>query len=432
MSNFVPGLAGIPAAKSSISFVDGEKGILEYRGIRIETLSEKSSFEEVAYLLLYGKLPRSQQLSAFTERLVAARPLPEPLVQLIKNFPKTAHPMDALQTGVSAMAMFAGDADYNDASVREEKAIEIIAQTPIIVGLFNRCRAGAKPVTSDPSLSHAANFVYVTTGEKPDPLSEHIMDVSLILHADHTMNASTFAARVTASTLASPYAAISAAVGSLSGSLHGGANERVLEQLGAMGAKENVRAKVADMVANRVKIMGLGHRVYKTKDPRAKVLQKLAVALFEANGKSDVYDIALELEDATRDSLGARGIYPNVDFYSGIVYDKLAIPTDLFTPIFAVSRVAGWLAHWLEQMQDNKTIVRARSMAANTTLPTASATRGNDLVWGTLESRTGAVGTSYGPRAAPFGGVGGNRPVRIVYSLGVASPLFPIGYHLFT
>ena len=354
MPDYVPGLAGIPAAESAISFIDGEEGLLAYRGIRIEELAAHSTFEEVTYLLLYGELPTALELDAFSQRLAAARSLPADLVSLIQKFPRTAHPMDVLQTGVSALAMYGKPADYTQADVREQRAIEIIAQVPMIIGAFHRHREGLEMVAPDPSLSHAGAFLFMINGEKPDAITERIMDVSLILHADHTMNASTFAMRVTASTLASPYASTSAAVGSLSGSLHGGANERVLIQLQKIGSKDNVKPVVEEMMEKKQKIMGLGHRVYHTKDPRATILQGLATELFEAKGASPMYDVAVELEDVTREPLGSRGIYPNVDFYSGIVYEKLGVPTDLFTPIFAVSRASGWLAHWLEQMNDNK------------------------------------------------------------------------------
>lgn len=361
MSDYVPGLAGIPAARSSISFVDGEKGVLEYRGIRIEELATRSTFEEVAYLLLAGKLPATSQLKAFSEALNAARRMPPELVTVLRHFPTTAHPMAVLQTAIGALGMLNTQTDYAVPEVREKQALEIIAVTPTIIGAFHQMRSGNEPLEPDISLGHAADFLRMTTGKDPDKLSARVMDVCLILHADHTMNASTFTARVTASTGASPYSLTAAAVGSLSGPLHGGANERVLQLLEKIGSKDNVRPVISDMVANKQKIMGLGHRVYKTKDPRAKILQTLATEVFEAKGKSKTYDIAVELEDVAKELLGAKGIYPNVDFYSGIVYEKLGIPTDLFTPVFAVARSAGWLAHWLEQMKDNR-IFRPRQI----------------------------------------------------------------------
>lgn len=363
MTEYVPGLAGIPAARSSISFVDGERGILEYRGIRIETLAARSSFEEVAYLLLAGKLPTGTQLKAFSEALNAARKLPPEIGQMLRTFPAGGHPMAALQTAIAALGMLDSDADYSVPEVRERKAIEIISITPTIVAAFHRLRQGLEPLDPDTSLGHAADFLRMTTGEAPDVLTSRVIDVSLILHADHTMNASTFTARVTASTGASPFAVTSAAVGSLSGPLHGGANERVLQMLNRIGTKKNVRPMIAEMIENKQKIMGLGHRVYKTKDPRATVLQQLAAEVFAARGKSKIYDVATEVETIAAELLGSKGIYPNVDFYSGIVYDKLGIQADLFTPVFAVARCAGWLAHWLEQMRDNR-IFRPRQIYA--------------------------------------------------------------------
>ncbi len=361
MTDYVPGLAGVPAARSSISFIDGNAGILEYRGIRIEALAEHSTFEEVSYLLLYGTLPSRDELDRFSASLGQARRLPRGLEALIGSFPKDAHPMDVLQTAVAGLGMFRPHGGYSQASVREETALDIIAKVPSIVAAFERHRQGEKTVAPDGSLGHAADFIRMTTGETPDELSARVMDVALILHADHTMNASTFAARVTASSGASPFAVVSSAIGCLSGSLHGGANERVLVQLGEIGSVSKVRETITSMIDKKEKIMGLGHRVYKTKDPRATILQGLTTELFEARGRSDTYDLALELEAVAGELLGHKGIYPNVDFYSGIVYDKLGIPRDLFTPIFAVSRATGWMAHWLEQMRDNR-IFRPRQV----------------------------------------------------------------------
>ena len=310
MPEYIPGLAGVPAAQSSISFVDGENGILEYRGIRIEELTRNSSYEETAYLLLHNKLPTESELKAFSDKLANNRPIPPQLVELIKGFPREAHPMDALQTGVAALGMFSKGGDYSDPAFREEKAVAITAQFPTIVGAFQQVRDGKEPLEPDSSLSHAADFLRMLTGTMPDELDVHIIDTSLILHADHTMNASTFTARVTASTIANPYAVVGAAVGSLSGPLHGGANERVLIMLRSVGDKSKIKGWVEEKTAKKERIMGLGHRVYKTKDPRSIILQELAVQLFDKKGKSDVYDIALELEEVTKDTLGAKGIYP--------------------------------------------------------------------------------------------------------------------------
>lgn len=354
MSEFVPGLAGVPAARSAVSFIDGEAGILEYRGIRVETLAEKSTYEEVAYLLVYGRMPTGAELKAFSAAMHTHRFLSKDVLEIIRRFPPTAHPMDALQTAVASLGMDRPSIDYSREDIREEEALRIIAKMPAIVAAFERLRKGAKAVAPDSSLGHAADFLHMLTGTVPDELSARVMNACLVVHADHTMAASTFVGRVTGSTGASPYAVVCAAVGALSGPLHGGANERVLLQLRTIGSPSRVREFVTDMLERQQKIMGLGHRVYRTKDPRAHIIQDLAQKLFATKGKSDVYDIALELEAVAKEMLSTKGVYPNVDFYAGIVYDKLGIPSDLFTPIFAVSRAAGWMAHWLEQMRDNR------------------------------------------------------------------------------
>ena len=354
MIEYIPGLEKVPAAQSEISFIDGQKGVLEYRGIRIEDLAEKSNFEEVVYLLIRGVLPTQKQLDEFTHRIRQARPLSRELKRIVESFPREGHPMAALQTCVSAMGLYMSQGGGVDEEVREARAIELIGKFPTLVAAAHRARMGAEIIDPDLSLNRSADFLRMVTGEMPDEISSHVLNVSLILHADHTMNASTFAARVTASTESEPAAAIAAAVGSLSGPLHGGANERVLVMLEEIGSKENVGKWVDDKLARKEKIMGLGHRVYKTKDPRATILQKLASELFSQKGTSPLYEIAVEIEKQTEDQLGQRGIYPNVDFYSGIVYNKLDVPTDLFTPIFAISRIAGWMAHWLEQMRHNR------------------------------------------------------------------------------
>lgn len=361
MPEYVPGLEGIPAARSSISFVDGEAGILEYRGYRIETLAEQSNYEEVTYLLFYGKLPSEGELKAFSESLNTDRGIPDELGAIIRGLPTTAHPMAALQVGVAALGSFDEKADFSEPAERDAAARRIVAKIPTLVATFHRYREGLEPVAPDTSLGHAADFLRMLTGEDPDELGARIMDAALVLHADHTMNASTFTSRVAGSSGASPYAAAAAAVGSLSGPLHGGANERVLIQLREIGSKSRVRDIVTEMVDKRQKIMGLGHRVYKTKDPRAHILQRFATELFKKKGKSDVYGVAVELEKVAGELLGDKRIYANVDFYSGILYDKMGIPTDLFTPIFAVARAAGWMAHWLEQMSDNR-IFRPRQV----------------------------------------------------------------------
>ena len=358
---YVPGLAGVPAAESEISYIDGERGLLAYRGIPIQELASRSSFEETTYLLLHGRLPHRPELQEFGERLKRHRGVKFHLAEIVKRLPEGAHPMNALQASVAALGSLYPGRDVNDPRVQDETAIRLIAKLPTLVAMFQRIREGNEPVPPRDDLSHAANFLYMLAGREPDPLAARVMDTNLILHADHTFNASTFAARVVASTLADGYTVIAAAVGSLSGPLHGGANERVMDLLEEIGAPGNARPFLEAKLARKEKVMGLGHRVYKVKDPRAYILERLAQQLFDKLGASPLYDTAKAVETAADELLGSKGIYPNVDFYSGIVYDRLGIPRDLFTPIFAVSRVAGWCAHWLEQVRSNR-IFRPRQV----------------------------------------------------------------------
>ena len=353
-SKFVPGLAGVPAAQSSISYIDGELGVLEYRGHRIETLAEKSSFEEVCWLLLEGRLPTARELAEFERELVFARALPESLLDAVAHLPHDGHPMHALQASIAALGMCSKKPDLHDEEACRAACIRLIAATPILIAAFHRARKEQRYVAPDPSLDTAANFLWQLTGEKPPALSARVLDTALVLHADHTMNASTFAARVVASTEADPYTVCASGVGALFGPLHGGANEQVLEQLAEIGSAANVKPWLERELAGKARVMGFGHRVYKTKDPRATILQKLAQELFAELGSTPLYDTAIALEREVVARLGHKGVYPNVDFFSGIVYSKLGIPTDVFTPVFGISRVAGYAAHWREQMRDNK------------------------------------------------------------------------------
>jgi len=353
---YVPGLANVPAAESSICYLDGSIGKLQYRGYPIEVLAERSTFEEVAYLLLYGALPTQPQLERFDADLKRERKVKFRIIDLLKVLPESGHPMDALISAVAAMSMFYPGDHVNDAEFRNACCVRLIAKLPTIVAAWQRIRSGDDPYRSRPDLGHAANFLYILNGEEPEPLIARTMDVALILHAEHQMNASTFSARVTGSALADPYAVIAAAIGTLSGPLHGGANEDVLKMLQTIpdARRNTVRQWAEDRLARKLKIPGFGHREYKVKDPRATILQRLAERVFEQYGSTPLYDVAIELEHQMADLVGGKGIYPNVDFYSGILYDKMKIPTDLFTPIFAVARVAGWLAHLLEQLQNNR------------------------------------------------------------------------------
>ncbi len=349
-----PGLAGVPVAESSICYIDGEQGIIEYRGIPIEQLAENSTFEETAYLLLMGRLPTRAQLDKFKFDLSRHRRLKYKVVDLIKQLPEGGHPMYALVASVAAMGMFYPCSDIMDPEQRYWAGIRLIAKMPTVTAAFHRLRRGDEHIIPRDDLDHAANFLYMLTGEVPDELTARVMDVCLILHADHELNASTFSARVTGSTLADPYCVVASAIGTLAGPLHGGANEEVLSMLREIGTLDRVRAYIEKRVKSKQLIMGMGHRVYKVKDPRATILQKLAVKLFAKHGGTPLYDVGLEVEKVAKELLGAKGIYPNVDFYSGILYDKIGISEDLFTPIFGIARVAGWVSHWIEQLKVNR------------------------------------------------------------------------------
>ena len=351
---YKPGLEGIPVTKSSISYVDGQKGILEYRGITIEELAKRSSFLETAYLLIWGELPSAQQLQDFQTHILFHRRVKYRIRDMMKCFPETGHPMDALQTSAAALGLFYARRALDDPEYIRKAVVRILAKIPTMVAAFHQMRRGNDAVQPNDELDYAANFLYMLTERVPHPLEARIFDICLTLHAEHTINASTFSAMVTASTLTDPYAVVASAVGTLAGPLHGGANEEVLLMLEKIGSVENVEPYISDLIANKQKIMGFGHRVYKVKDPRAKILQELAVELFDETGHDRYYDLALELERVIESKLGHRGIYPNIDFYSGLVYSKLGIPSDLFTPIFAIARVAGWLAHWKEQLTVNR------------------------------------------------------------------------------
>jgi len=351
---FRAGLEGVPVTQSSISFVDGQHGILEYRGIPIYELAEKSTFLETAYLLIWKELPTKEELEAFENEIQYHRRLKYHIRDMMKCFPESGHPMDALQACAAALGLFYSRRALDDPAYIRAAVVRLLAKIPTMVAAFQLMRKGNDPVQPRDDLSYAANFLYMLNEKEPDPLAAKIFEVCLVLHAEHTINASTFSAMVTASTLTDPYAVIASAVGTLAGPLHGGASEEVIEMLDQIGSVENVRPYLDDRLQRKERIMGFGHRVYKVKDPRAIILQGLAEQLFEKFGHDKYYDIATELERAVEEKLGGKGIYPNIDFYSGLVYLKLGIPTDLFTPVFAISRVAGWLAHWKEQLNENR------------------------------------------------------------------------------
>jgi citrate synthase len=358
------GLEGVPAAESSISYVGiqttdrGEKeGVLEYRSIPIQSLAASSNFVETAFLLIWGRLPTQAELTDFATEIYSHRRIKYRIVDMMKCFPETGHPMDALQASAAALGLFYSRHALPNPDYARQAVIRLLAKIPTMVAAFQLMRKGNYMVMPRDDLDYAANFLYMLTEKEPDPIVAKVMDVCLILHAEHTMNASTFSARVTASTLADPYTVIASAVGTLAGPLHGGANEEVILMLKQIGTVANVRPYVEQCLASdpKYKFMGFGHRVYKgVKDPRAMILQDLAEQLFQKFGYDPYYDVALELEHVLEEYLGPRGIYPNVDYYSGLVYRKMGIPADLFTPVFAIARVAGWLAHWNEQLEENR------------------------------------------------------------------------------
>lgn len=352
--DFMPGLAGVPAAKSAVSDVDGQRGILEYRGIRIDELCAHSSFLETAFLLLFGRLPTAGELTRFIEDITHHRRLKFRIVDLIKCLPEHGHPMDALQAAVAALGMFYPARNVTDPDNNYWSAVRLIAKLPTIVAAYARIRRGDDWIPPRDDLDLCQNFFYMLTDRVPDRVVSQSLDVCLILHAEHTMNASTFAGLVTASTLADPYTVVASSIGALKGPLHGGANEEVVQMLREIDTPDRVRPYLERKLQNKQKIMGLGHRIYKVKDPRATILQSLCQRLFTELGASQLYEVALEVERVSGELLRDKRVYPNVDFYSGIVYDKMGIEADFFTPIFAMARVAGWLAHWFEQLRENK------------------------------------------------------------------------------
>ncbi len=352
--DFMPGLAGVPAATSSISDVDGQRGVLEYRGIRVETLCSKSSYLETAYLLLFGHLPSATEFQRWVIDITHHRRVKFRIIDLLKILPESGHPMDALQAAVAALGMFYPGRNVKDVENNYWSTVRLVAKLPTIVAAWARLRHGDDPIAPRDDLGFSENFFYMLTESVAPPLWAEVFDDCLILHAEHTMNASTFTGLVTASTLADPYTVVASSIGALKGPLHGGANEEVVVMLREIGTPNKARPYVERTLQHNKKLMGFGHRVYKVKDPRATVLQELSRRLFKESGSSPLYEVALEVEKAAGTLLDKKGIYPNVDFYSGIIYDKMGIDVDLFTPLFAMSRVSGWLAHWLEQLRENK------------------------------------------------------------------------------
>lgn len=353
------GLAGIYVDESRISFIDGEQGELIYSGYDINQLANKASFEEVAYLLWNGELPTATELAAFQAELAEYLSLPSEVYDVFRALPKDTDPMAALRTGVSFLGNFDPRADGTDVPNVRRIGTRLTAQFPLLVAAFERIRNGKDPVEPKPGLSLAGNFLYTLNGEEPTEAATRVMDVALVLHAEHGANASTFVARSTASTLTDAYSAITAAVGSLKGPLHGGANTGVMKALESIGSVDNVEQYVLDTLAQPGgRVMGFGHRVYRVLDPRATVLKEVSRQLAEESGDSKWFEMSLEMVRVMDREMEARGrdIKPNVDFFSASVYRMLGFPTDTYTPIFAVARVTGWMAHLYEQYGDNRLV----------------------------------------------------------------------------
>jgi citrate synthase len=357
MSTFVKGLDGIVAAETKMSFIDGEKGVLEYVGIPIDALARNSTFEETVYLLWNTRLPTRAELDAFSADLRSRYELPGELIKMIQATPRDVQPMHMLRTMVSALSWFDKDPNAVDIPTARDKALNVLARVPTIVAAFDRHRRGLPLVAPRKDLSFAANFMNMLNDQRPTPTMERAFDVCMILHADHGLNNSTFTARVVISTLSDVYSALTAAIGSLRGPLHGGANEEVMEMLTEIGSLDKVEAYVMDKLARRAqgaRIMGFGHRVYKAIDPRATFLKTLAKQLAADTGNQKLYDMSMKIEEIMAREVSAKGIYPNVDFYSATTYHSIGLKLDLFTPMFAMSRISGWAGHVLEQLDGNR------------------------------------------------------------------------------
>jgi 2-methylcitrate synthase len=372
------GLDNVYVKESKICFIDGEASKLFYRGYSIEDLADHSTFEETSYLLIYGWLPTSGQLEKFRRQLESYRPVDPDLLQLIRSFPIHSDPMDVLRTAVSALGLYDPKPMSDDIEVRLDKGLRILAKVPTIITAFDRIRNRKEPVPPKAGLDHAADFLYMLTGNEPDAYDAHAMDVALILHAEHEMNASTFACTVTASTLADMYSILTSGIGTLRGPLHGGANEAALQTVLEVGDATRAESYVVEALAHKKKIMGFGHRVYKSWDPRYLILKRLGGELAAKKGQTKLFDTAVAIEMSARKHLEGTTIFPNVDSYSGILFHILGIRTDLFTPIFAMSRIAGWIAHSIEYLQANR-LIRPKALYVGKT----------GLAYLPLESRSG-------------------------------------------
>jgi citrate synthase len=352
------GLEGIVAANSGICWIDGETGVLAYRGIDIHELAEKSSFEETTYLLWFGRLPNQAELDEFTKRLAEARSLDPKMIDMLRGFPRSATPMEVLRTAVSALSFYDPEESDNQHDANVSKSFRLTAQIAMLVAVYDRLRKGKTVIEPDPLLSHSANFLWMLNGEKPSETATKTLDIALILHADHELNASTFAARVIAATLSDIHSAITGALGALKGPLHGGANEAVMRMLFSIDKEGTDPIEyVASLLAQKKKISGFGHRVYRTEDPRATHLRRMSEELGESSGNAKWFKMSRAIEKYI---LAEKKLNANVDFYSASTYTMLGIDIDLFTPIFAVSRISGWAAHVIEQLDDNR-LIRPRA-----------------------------------------------------------------------
>ena len=358
MTHAPKGLEGVVATTSKICYIDGEEGVLAYRGIDIHELADHSTFEETCYLLWKGALPTKSQLKDLHERLAAERKLDPAIIQMLRGLPKGAMPMDVLRTAVSALGLYDPDEKKGDHAANVSKSIRLTSQIAMIVAAYDRLRKGKDVVKPDPSLSHSANFLLMLNGEPPSKTAEQALDIALILHADHELNASTFAARVTAATLSDMHSAITSAIGALKGPLHGGANEAVFHILEDIDARKADPVEyVRSMLAQKKKVSGFGHRVYHTEDPRATHLRKMSEDLCKSSGQPKWFEMSRKIEQFIKSE---KKLNANVDFYSASTYHVLGIDVDLFTPIFAVSRISGWSAHVIEQLDDNR-LIRPRA-----------------------------------------------------------------------
>ena len=349
------GLEGVIAFASELSSIVG--ATLTYRGYVIEDLAEHSTFEEVVYLLWHGRLPRQAELDQLTHDLRSQYALPEPVLDVMHRLPTDVHPMEYVRTVTSVMALYDPDRHDNSQDANVRKATRMVARMPALVAGFDRIRNGMEPLAPKPDANIATNFLYMLQGQDPDPEFAKFFDIALILHADHEINASTFAARATVSTVSDIYSGVVSAIGSLKGPLHGGANEQVMVTLKAIGSIDNVEPYLMKALANRDRIMGFGHRVYKEGDPRAKILGPMSKRMGEKTGQPQWYEMSV-LVDQIMDR--EKGLIPNVDFYSASTYHNMGIPTDIFTPVFVMSRVAGWTAHVIEQLDRNR-LIRPRA-----------------------------------------------------------------------